>query len=253
MTGDSANRFKDLIVPDSQDTPAQEDKAVKYLRLLDPAVSSDAPIWQDFAHDVRRYCMSMPVLRDDIDDVTQEIVMAVLAKRAAVEKPWEYAVGVIKKKVAQAIRKEREARNQSGGKDDNSHRDLIEEIPDSSSPEISLVLSAEELELTEKKLAECIEQAVLALPESKRRLFVEYYGFETHDFKNRAPLVDRYNTSTYNNLQVRVHRILQEVLEGLDRCLESNHPSLVEIMKTETDRKLIRNYVKRMVRDDWTM
>jgi RNA polymerase sigma factor (sigma-70 family) len=252
VTGDSANRFKDLIVPDSHDTPAREDKAVKYRRLLDTAVPSDAPIWQDFAHDVRRYCMSMPELRDEVDDVTQEIVTAVLTNRSDVEKPWEYAVGVIKIKVAQAIRKRREARKQSGSKDDLP-RDLIEEIPDSSSPEISLAVSAEELELTEKNLAECIEQAVLALPEPKRQLFVEYYGFETHDFKNREPLVQKYDTTTYNNLQVRVHRILQEILAEFDRCMELNHRSFAVIMKTETDKKLIANYVKRMVRDNWTM
>jgi DNA-directed RNA polymerase specialized sigma24 family protein len=235
-------------------------KRVKYLRLLEPDLPTDDEIWREFEQDVHRECMKKPTLRPHADRWTQETLLAVWKNRPRLTSPWGFALGTLNRKISEAIRENQKARrsistteneDESSGRPDKKtiveqHKELWHTDSPDAILESGIIAKFEHV--YEERLKSCATSAVSELPRPQKELFSKYYGFETHDRENRETLVEEYKLKSYDNLQVRIHRIWPAVLRLVGECIKRGGVSLTDFMNDKHGRKLVKDYVKRDIR-----
>jgi len=171
----------------------------------------------------------------------QETLESILKYRETVRNPFAYAVGTLDHLIRKAIRENKKARAETDVQDGQP-------IAPDISPEENLLAKDRRIfeGLVAMRLKECLLSVVSKMPLKPKQLFLEYYELEKHDRRSREFLVTKYRLKTYNNLQVRIHRIGQAVTSRVMECMGESGSRLHDLDESQR-RKLIRNYVRELL------
>lgn len=216
------------------------DRFSKYLELLDEK-SEDAELWAEFEREVRQECLRRPTLRRDSERWVQETLTAVMQYRATIRSPLAYAIGILDHLIRKAIREEIKARREANKPN--------EPVTFDSSAESDLIAKQQRRvdSLVAATLKECLSSVVSGMSPQIRQLFFDYYALDTHDRRAREVLVEKYELKTYNNLQVKIHRVSKKITALVMKCM-AERDSQLNTREDSERRKLIKNYIREILK-----
>lgn len=258
---------EDSIRPPDAGDARPDHKGVKYLPLLEPDSHQNSGLWEEFVQDLRVVCLRMPSLRGEADDHVQD-ALEILYKRLDRMRrrginPWFSALRTLKLKSFEANRRlQKERRNVSITPDDSRERGAKEEgevlnalrggtaespheLLERQEEEKARGTDAETQSRFESAYEGCLGSAILGLPDERERmLYEDYYSLKTHDAAARKKLVESYHLSSYDNLQVKIHRMVGELTKAVEECMgKAGFPQSAGLGEKEK-RKMVRRYTK---------